>query len=155
MKLFHTSPVEIKEISAFGRFDSFLFFSPNIYQTHCAAKTFVYSIEIDESEVVEACQIFRHHDINDQLQSIIDEVADRYGVDEDVAMGLIDEDEDIFDHIEDPEEAAEESWNVQCCTGLAALALGYRGVQVSDEQGTAYMIEMGGFFEELVLENAE
>ena len=142
LELFHTSPNAIKEINDRGRFGSFLFFSSNVYHTHCRAESFVYKIEIDEDEIVSARQIFRHHEINDVLQSIIDDVMDRYGVDEDVAMGLIDEDENIYDYIDDPEEAAEESWNVQLYTASAAQALGYRGVAVSDEQGTAYMIDM-------------
>ncbi|MBQ3301672.1 MAG: hypothetical protein IJI03_12400 [Rudaea sp.] len=39
---------------------------------------------------------------------------------------------------------ADDSWDVQRYTARAAKVLGFRGVRVSDEQGTSYMIDMLG-----------
>ena len=144
LELFHTSPNAIKEINDRGRFGSFLFFSSNVYHTHCRAESFVYKIEIDEDEIVSARQIFRRHEINDALQSIIDDVMDRYSVSEDVAMGLIDEDENIFDHVDYlRQDSALEEERMWLYAASAAKALGYRGVALlGDKQGTAYMIDM-------------
>lgn len=152
IKLFHTSPVEIKEIHQFGRFGTFLFFSPNVYQTHVSDKCFIYSIEIDDCDIVKSSSLFTQHDVNEELQSIINDVAERFGISEDAAMNLIDETEDVFNYVNDPSDAADESWDMQCCTAKAAVSLGYKGVRVKDEQGESYMIEMSKMIEKLTLE---
>lgn len=151
MKLFHTSPEEIKEINALGRFGEFLFFSSDVYVMTACEHT-VYSIEISDSKIIEASQIFYHEDAA-KLDSLVAELAAKLDVDADVAESLIDETSSIFDldNIE-PEDAADASWDVQLYTARAAKALGFRGVRVEDEQGAAYMIDMLGFENNLVRE---
>lgn len=151
MKLFHTSPAEIIAINKLGRFGEFLFFSDDVY-VMTADEHIVYSVEINDSDIIEAGQIFYHDDAA-KLDALVAELAAKLDVDTDVAESLIDESSSVFDldHIE-PEDAADASWDVQLYTARAAKILGFRGAQVEDEQGAAYMIDMLGFENDLVKE---
>lgn len=148
MELFHTSPSEIKAINTDGRFGEFLFFSSHVYQM-AAGEALTYSIEIDEDQIIEASQLFYHDDAA-QLESLVAELASRLDVSEEDAEALIEESKSVFDidSIE-AEDAADASWDVQLFTARAAKILGFRGVAVEDEQGTAYMIDMLGRESEL------
>ena len=143
MELFHTSSSKIEEITSNGRFGEFLFFSSRVY-TMTAATPVVYRLELDESEVIEASQLFYHDDAA-KLDGLVAELADRLSIDEDEAAALIDESKSVYDidSIE-TEDAADASWDVQLFTARAAKALGFRAVKVTDEQGAAYMIDMLG-----------
>lgn len=153
MQLFHTSPTEIRKITNDGMFGSFLFFSGHVY-TMTAAEALVYSVDIDDDSIIEARQIYymSEEDLS-KIQPIIDEIVKIAGVDEGTAFDLICERESVFglDGI-DSSDAGELAWSIQHATARAARALGYRGVQVTDEQGTAYMIDMMGRETELVRE---
>ena len=143
MKLIHTSASEITEITSTGRFGSFLFFSTQEYVTTAAEQHIVYSIEIEESSIIEASQLFYAENAA-LLDSMIDRVANQFGVDSDVAESLIEGSVDITD-IEsnvDVEDLGEASWDIQKYTADAAKILGFNCVSVRDEQGTAYMIDM-------------
>ncbi|MGJ8518035.1 hypothetical protein [Carnimonas bestiolae] len=150
MQLFHTSPSEIKEINDLGRFGEFLFFSNDEY-VMTAGEHVVYSIEIDDEQIIEASQLFYHEDA-EKLEALVSELAEELEIDEDDAEALIEESKSIYD-IEsnvEAEDMAEASWNIQLYTARAAKALGFRGVEVEDEQGSAYMIAMRGNENELV-----
>lgn len=151
MKLFHTSPTEISKIDASGRFGEFLFFSSDVYHMTASAAT-VYSIEIDENAIIEAGSLFYHEDA-ERLVGLVGELAECLSIDEDTAEKLIEEGASVhdLDSIE-PEDMADASWDVQRFTARAAKLLGFRGVAVQDEQGTAYMIDMLGHEQELVAE---
>lgn len=143
MELFHTSPAKIEKISK-GRFGEFLFFSSHIY-TMTAGECITYKIEITESEVIEASKLFYHADAT-ALEPLVEKLAAQLDIDSDTAESLIDESSNIYD-IEsnvDAEDMADASWDIQRITAAAAKLLGYRGVQVTDEQGGAYMIDMTG-----------
>lgn len=150
MKLFHTSPSKIEKINSNGRFGAFLFFSSNVY-TMTAAAPVVYSLELTDSDVIEASQLFYHEDAA-KLAGLVSELAQRLGVDEDTAEALIEESKSVYDidSIE-AEDSADASWDVQLFTARAAKILGFRAVQVQDEQGAAYMIDMLGHEDELEL----
>lgn len=143
MKLFHTSPAKISKITSSGRFGEFLFFSSRVYTMTAACAT-VYSIEIDDAEIIDADQLFYHADAA-SLEGLVDELADRLGIDAERAEALIEESVSApeLDEIA-AEDAAEVSWDVQRYTARAAKVLGFRGVRVTDEQGAAYMIDMTG-----------
>ncbi|WP_158658379.1 hypothetical protein [Achromobacter sp. AONIH1] len=143
MELFHTSPSEISSIGTAGRFGSFLFFSGHVYNM-TAGESVVYGLEIDEAAIIEAGQLFFHADA-EKLAPLVAELAHRLGVDEDDAEALIEESQSVYDvdGIE-AEDAADASWDVQHYTARAAALLGFRGVAINDEQGTAYMIDMQG-----------
>lgn len=151
MELFHTSPTNIEKINSNGRFGEFLFFSPNVY-VMSAGEFVAYKLEIDDSAIIEAESIF-YQDNAAILAPLVAKIARRFGVDSDVAESLIDESESIF-NIEcnvEPEDMADASWDIQKATAQAAKQLGFRGVRVSDEQGSAYMIDMAGHEAELVV----
>lgn len=149
MELFHTSGKEITEITADGRFGEFLFFSSRVY-TMTAAAPVVYSLELAESDVIEAGQLFYHEDAA-KLEALVAELAARLGISEEDAEALIEESKSAYDldSIE-AEDAADASWDVQLFTARAAKTLGFRAVQVQDEQGAAWMVDMLGREAELV-----
>lgn len=143
MQLFHTSPNEISEITEAGRFGSFLFFSSHVYHM-TAGQAVVYSTELGDDEIISAGSLF-YHDGAAKLAGLVAELAEQLDIDEDDAEALIEESKTVYDldGIE-PEDAADASWDVQLFTARAAALLGYRGVAVSDEQGTSYMVNMLG-----------
>lgn len=151
MQLFHTSPSEITKIDETGRFGSFLFFSNHVYQM-AAGPVVTYSVEMDEDSIIEAGQLFYHEDA-EKMESLVAELAERLGVDEDIAEALIEESKSVYDlDCINSEDAADLSWDVQHFTARAARILGFRGVKVEDEQGTAYLIDMLDRESELVRE---
>lgn len=148
MELFHTSPSKIEKIGSTGRFGEFLFFSSSIY-TMTAASPVVYRLELSDSDVIEAGQLFYHDDAG-KLQGLVADLAARLGVSEEDAEGLIEESLSVYDLDSIPaEDAADASWDVQLFTARAAKALGFRAVQVLDEQGAAWMVDMLGRESEL------
>lgn len=150
MKLTHTSPVAITSITAHGRFGEFLFFSENEY-VMTAGDHVTYTIDLDESEIIAASQIFYHENAA-SLSALVAEVANQFEIDEDAAESLIDESASIYDIDSnvDAEDLADASWDIQRYTARAAKELGFRAVSVTDEQGSAYMIDMMGREDELV-----
>ncbi|MDG9928552.1 MULTISPECIES: hypothetical protein [unclassified Pseudomonas] len=149
MQLFHTSPTEITAITTSGRFGSFLFFSACEY-VMTAGSHVTYSVEVDEEAIIKADRLFYHDDAA-KLDELVAELAERLSVDPETAEALIEESRQVYDldHI-DPEDLADASWDVQRFSARAAQLLGYRGVAVTDEQGTAYLIDMHGKEQELV-----
>jgi hypothetical protein len=149
MRLFHTSPTEIGKIDGSGPFGSFLFFSTHVRET-VPRDTLVYSLDIDESSLLDACQISCAGD-TEKIQPIIDEIARKVGVDNETAFALICQRENVFDldGIDRPR-ASELGFDIQYATARAACALGYRGAAMKDKQGTAYMVDMLGRETELV-----
>ncbi|OQS36496.1 hypothetical protein [Chromobacterium haemolyticum] len=144
MELFHTSPEAISQINTHGRYGSFLFFSSHVYAM-TAGSVNAYSIELDESECIGAGELFYHEDAA-KLDSLVAEVAARYGIDEEAAAALIDESKSIYD-IEsnvEPEDLGDAAWDIQHATASAATLLGFRAVRASDEQGASYMVDMLG-----------
>lgn len=149
MELFHTSSKAITEITADGRFGEFLFFSSRVY-TMTAGTPVVYSMELADADVIEAGQLFYHEDAAN-LEGLVAELAERLDISEEDAEALIEESKSVYDmdNIE-AEDAADASWDVQLFTARAAKTLGFRAVQVKDEQGVAYMVDMLGREAELV-----
>lgn len=146
MKLFHTSPNEISNITRFGgRFDEFLFFSDSVYQM-AACDVITYSLELSEEDVIEAGSLF-YHDDAEKLAELVAEFCERFDVDEDTAEEIISEREQL-DSCD-----AEQLWDVQLFTARAAKLLGFRAVEVQDEQGGAWMVDMLGHESELSRED--
>lgn len=148
MELFHTSPTEIQKITANGRFGEFLFFSSHVYAM--TADDFVtYSLELDDDQIIAAGQLFYHEDA-EKLAPLVAELAAQLSIDEETAEALIEESKQVFDLDEiDPEDAGEIAWDVQRFTARAAKILGFRAVQVQDEQGSAWLVDMLGREDEL------
>jgi hypothetical protein len=149
MDLFHTSPAKIDKIHTSGRFGEFLFFSSDVY-TMTATVPVVYRLDLADDQVIEAGRLFFHDDA-EKLQPLVAELACRLCISEEDAEALMEEAKSAhdIDSIE-PEDAADASWDVQLFTARAAKLLGFRAVQVQDEQGAAWMVDMLGREAELV-----
>ena len=150
MQLTHTSPAEITKIDTNGRYGEFLFFSAGEY-VMTAGSHIAYTIELDEAEVIRAGALF-YHDDAEKLSGLVAEVAGRFDIDENIAEALIEESKSIYDIDSnvDAEDMGEASWDIQHYTARAAKLLGFRAVAVSDEQGTAYLVDMLGREADLV-----
>ncbi len=138
MKLFHTSATKIKEITENGIFGSFLCFSSDIYTTGSGYNFYVYTVDIDESEFIEARSLFYHDDWK-KLIPIIDEVKKEIEVDEDTAVNLLSEETSLVNLNLHTNE--EKDWWLQHQTAECAKALGFKGCIMTDEQGCLYMID--------------
>src|SRR5699024_4885034 len=110
-----------------------------------------YKVEISEDEIIEAGQLFYHEDA-EKLDAIVRRVMDMVGCDEDCAEELLSERLDIWemDTGLDPMDLGETAWDIQRLTGEAAFLLGYRAVELQDEQGAAWLVNMEGRVGELV-----
>lgn len=138
--LYHTSPNEEIEPNSTGTFDEFIFFSNTVY-VMSAGEYHVFTTEVDEDKIIEAGSLWYQDNWEDAKQ-YIDELAEHLGVDEDTAMELIDESKEITDLDIDVCDLGGEWWNLQRITAKCAKAMGYIGVQVEDEQGAAYMLDI-------------
>ena len=137
MTLYHTSPEKIEKITDDGRFGEFLFFSSTPYQM-AACECVTYALDDSEIETIDATSIFYHEDA-EKLDALVKEFCKRFDIDdEDLAENIISE----RDELDRDKYDADDSWDVQMFTARAAKILGYRGVCVTDEQGSAYMIDM-------------
>lgn len=143
MQLFHTSHKAITEINKSGRFGEFLFFSSRVYQM-CPCDAVVYELNIDEDRIISAGSLFYHEDAA-KLEGLVERFCNRFDVDTDTAEEMISERQ----HLEEYD--AEDLSDVQHYTAQAAKILGFLGVRVTDEQGTAYMIDMLNKAEDLKL----
>jgi hypothetical protein len=144
MKLIHTSPAAIAEINSFGRFGEFLFFADGEY-VMTAGDHITYAIDVEDCDIIDAEQLFFHKDA-EKLAGLVEKVMEMVGCDEDTAEELIAQREDVhgIDCDIDPEDLADISWDIQRISGEAAVLLGFRGVEMEDEQGRAYLIHMAG-----------
>lgn len=149
MQLIHTSPAEITEINKFGRFGEFLFFSRREY-VMTAGEHVAYAIEVDDEAIIDAEQLFYHEDAG-KLAGLVEKVMQMVGCDENTAEELIAQREDVHSIETDiePDDLADISWDIQIITGEAAVLLGFRGVEMDDEHGRAYLIHMAGRESEL------
>lgn len=136
MQLFHTSPEQITKVTSSGRFGEFFFFSSKVY-VMTVGDYVVHEIELDEDDVIDARSLFHHEDAA-KLDGLVAEFCRRFDVDADTAEDIIAEREqlDSFD--------ADDQFDVQHFTARAAKLLGFRAVRVTDEQGSAYLVDMLG-----------
>jgi len=129
------------EITNDGLFGSFLFFvaSDDIDDayTMSAAAKHIHAVSLSDDEIIDANELFDCNDASEKCCEYIAETMQIFDVDEDTAEDLLSENTHIFID-------GDTSWRLQHLTALCARALGYRAVEVSDEQGTSYMIDMCG-----------
>jgi len=129
-----------------GLFGTFLFFvygdrgDPSSSYSMTAASKYVHFIEVDPDALVKASSLW-YDDNYKAAQPVVDEVMARFGVDEETASDLLDESKNVFDYDGD----GDDSWWVQHATARAARLMGYQGVEVTDEQGSAVMVDMAGW----------
>ena len=140
MKIYHTSTNKIEKINSHGMFGDCLFFSADIYVMTAAHKYLVYSIEIDDDKMIKRCNLYD--------EEIVREIEREFGVDAEVAEGLLDGSESEWDYDCD----AEKSWWLQGKQGECAKAMGFEACIAKDEQGTVYIVPMMNREKDLVLE---
>ena len=126
MNIFHTSPSEIAKINKFGTFGDVLCLSSDIYMMS-AASTFVYSMNVEESDIIEVAQL-------DDADTIAD-IANYFDVDAEQAESLLDGTLTAFDVDGD----GEDDWYLQGKQGQAARNMGYLVAKGEDEQGAVYL----------------
>lgn len=140
MQLFHTSPSLISSVTANGRFGERLFFAQDKYYRLADSK-FVYSIELEENRVVRRSSLFYRSDC-DLLQSFVSALADRYSFSVDTIEGLLDGSISAYDV--ESSDAGELDWDFQIHAAEAAELLGFSAVELRDEHGTSFLVNMRG-----------
>lgn len=143
MRLFHTSPGEIKEIYNSEYFGDCLFFSSSEYVMTQAKTVYIYSYEIDEEKIIDTSDLYD--------KEIIDHIADVLEIDAENAERVLDGRDTAFDHGGD----GEDDWWIQGQQGECAKKMGYEAVQSRDEQGAVYIVPMTGKLERMKLEKIE
>ena len=149
MKIFHTSPKKISRIEKTELFDDVLFFSDSLYYMNTESR-FVYSLEIEESELLDVSSVF-YDDNSDKIDDIIADLAEYADVDFETAQDLLDETQSIVDYTND----CEDLWYIQKLQAQIAKKMGYKGAIAEDEQGTVYIIPCSDKFGDLKLESEE
>ena len=139
MEIYHTSPNKIEKINSYGIAGDCLFFSADIYTMTAAPEYAVYSIEISEDQIIKASDLYD--------EEIVSEIAEEFGVDVEVAEGLLDGSENEWDFDCD----AEKSWWLQGKQGECAKKMGYEACLSKDEQGSVYIVPLLGREEDLKL----
>lgn len=147
MKLIHTSPEKITKITTHGLFGDCLCFSDSTYFMTAASNPVVYSIELNESEIIDARSFFYRED-SSALDSIVSEIMGMVGCDEDKAQDLLSGKAALIDIAEEFD--AEQDFEIQKMAAQAAKLLGYRAVELRDEQGAMWLVSMLGKEHELV-----
>ena len=160
MKLYHTSSDLITQINPYGRFDDCLFFATRPYVPGCGGSdgSYTYSIEIDESDIIDVCML----DDNDIVSDIVQKFLDySIAITADDAAELLYEsckspyrlfsDEEL--HNIDHDDLSVLSDFVQAQQGLCAKKMGFRACRASDEQGAVYIIPMLDCEHNLTLED--
>ena len=143
MKLYHTSPYEIKKINESGVFGDCLFFATERYVMTEAKTIFTYSIEINDDETIHVSDLFDEEEIK--------RIADVLDIKESDAERVLDGRSTAFDHKGD----GEDDWWVQGIQGQVARKMGYKACESRDEQGVVYIISMKDRENELKLENID
>jgi len=150
-KLYHgTNWIEtLNNIHSNGVFGSGLFFAVDreTAESHGDA---VVSIEIDEEKIIPAFSFFYREDY-DKLEAIVAEIAKKAGVDTDTAEDLLSGHESLSKIQEKFD--GELDWEIQKMSLDAAKILGFDAVELEDEHGTVYLVEMMGRENELAVEN--
>lgn len=150
MRLYHTSPEEIDEPHEKGSFGSGIFFaSEPYYMTHSLSPQLYALDDLDEDDVIDASSFFYHEDYH-KLDDLVKKIMEKLGVDEQTAQDLLDESANLYDIVEDPDDStAENSWWLQKMALEAAKKLGKKGVRLTDEQGSAWLLDIMHYFDKM------
>lgn len=154
MVLYHTSPEEIKKPHDEGRFGEGIFFSHQPYYMTEKDDPWLYEMDEDEDETIDASSFFYRDDWA-KISPIVDKIEKKLNVDFDTASGLLDGSVNIWDLDLDldisEEKKADFDWDLQKYAGEAAKLLGYKGVRLKDEQGTSYLMNIKDIFHKMRL----
>ncbi len=150
--LYHTSPNAIEKPGE-GRFGKGVFFASEPYTMTASENPSTYHLNMDEDELIDASSFFYREDSN-KLESLVKKIMKKFGVDEETAQALLSGHKDVYDLADEIpdfsyEDAAEHSWDLQKMAGEAAEILGYKGVNLKDEQGTSSLINIHKVFDKM------
>ena len=104
----------------------------------------LYQMAIDPRKIIEA-KSFSYLDKEkyNKIKPIIKKIKDMFNVDEDLALDLLSENTNQIEILKDNDEFDyEKDYELQKLALDAAKLLGFEGVQLEDEQGTSYLIDM-------------
>ena len=185
IRLFHTSPEEIKEIHEEGLFGSQLFFSGNPYFMTQSEDPITYKMDVDENELLDINKLpYIDSDDYKKIKPIINEVEKVTGLSESESLDLLSERyslteffnklEDYYNFYHEQDKNSEEKsrklklyenlknkdigdieWMIQKFSGEVAKKLGYKGAILTDEQGSSYLIDMLGRLGDLKKSNMD
>ena len=154
--LYHSSPNKITELSKDHEpFNGVLFFSDEPYVMSTSKVTYIYSIDIEESEIIEVISL----DCDETVHEIIHLASWLLNItiDEDRAHNILTAHESIFDVLSDMgqhnhfESASDFDWTVQTLQVKAGENMGYSMVLGDDEQGAVWYMNMIGKEDQLNL----
>jgi hypothetical protein len=152
MTIYHTSPEEIKKPHDQGRFGEGLFFSNEPYFMTQSDDPWTYEMEEDEDDIIPASSFF-YRDDSRKLDPILDKIEKQFKVDFETAQGLLDGSINLH-KIEtniSPEDIGEFDYDLQKYAGEAAKLLGFKGVELRDEQGSSYLMNAKDVFHKMRL----
>jgi len=138
MKIFHTSPNKITEISKSGIFGDVLFFANEAYFMTQAPNPVTYAMEISEESIINVSELY--------TESTIARISEYLEIDESDAERVLDGRDTAWDHNGD----ADADWYVQQLQAECAVEMGYPVCRSTDEQGVVYMICMSDKLNQLV-----
>lgn len=142
--IYHTSPAVITKENKFGLFGSALCFSSNRYVMTAADAVVVYSLDLENLNIIEECAFSYLENDSDikKLYPVIAEIAETFSTDSDTARDLLDgsKNENDLDSDFDTDEMLEKSFWLQKTKYEAARLLGFDGVETVDEQGAMWML---------------
>lgn len=148
----HTSPSIIETInSKHEYFQGALFFSTDIYTMTSSKEVHLYTVEINEDQVIDYYDLEPSQEVIDDAKHIVNCLFD-ITLDDDQIFDLIttnDTHDFIYECLEDEcsfdldgESLAELSWYVQGYQAKTARENGFIACRSEDEQGTVYSIHL-------------
>lgn len=125
------------QVNANGTFGSFLFFSSE----PAGFGEVTFELDVDLLDIARTFDI-KYTDNYEAIADIVSTLADRLEINEDDAFELIVEDEQWVNVA--PSFDAYDQFAIQHASALCAKALGFDGVELTDENGGIVMVDMLG-----------
>lgn len=132
--MYHSSPVEIKEIKNNGLYGTGLFFGRS---SSCGFGSFVY--ELDAGDVKSCTANHLSYEFDDTEAEVI-AFAAKWELSAEVAFDIITGKKNEYDHM-DSFAAAEAGWEAQKIALVLAMRAGYEAVELEDENGTVWLVD--------------
>lgn len=135
--MYHSSPVEIKEITN-GLFGSGLFFGSS---DCCGWGSFVYEIE-DSADIKVCTTTHLYREINETEEPEVVAFAKKWEIDVETAFDIITERKSSINIINEIDSRCdgEAGWEAQKIALILAMKLGFDAVKLFDENGTVWLV---------------
>lgn len=144
---------KVTKIKNIEPFNGFLFF---LHQTIGSGPSgrgdAAYRVKLSANDIIDASDIINPYDHEDKneavLGDILEEIEDLIGVDREDAVDLLTERKSLSEYdsseISSSLDLGQLDWMLQGLTAKAARKLGYKAVNVEDEHGSSFMIDLLG-----------